>query len=670
MCRPCPARVSLERKDPKNRALPALSFLPYGDGFWQLPPGSLEGTYTVSVEMRRAGSTEIVAKASAKEALGRVCVVGAVNLNPSAAQPGDPVVLEPSLWCPPDIVGQWNATITKPGGGSMTLPWTTNPTSVWNTAGLLPGTATIQVAVRNLGNSVTDATSKVSYTLGDTCSVSTLTASGSGLTRQLDAAAACTGAGIPSYSYSVVAPNGTTNLLRDFALDPSFIWDTTGLDGTFSVRVDVRAQQSPTQPLTSKSVKVAVGDACTKVSLADTWGAHQRSEPLSLVASVTCGSAELSFQMRAAKESAWTTVCPYSAQSNCVLDLAAHPAGDYLVRALVRKAGSIAPSDAASAARDFVLLDGSALIRTLPVGNGTPSLDAVSPDGRWVVGRGAGASGVFRWSRTNGYIELPGLITNVYSATAEAVTNAGLVVGALPGQTQINQAVLWSGNNITQLLPPGGSATYASGVSADGKVAVGSGSLSAFRWTAKGGLVDIGTGFRFSGAADVSADGSVVIGYGYLVGGTSAVPTRWTASTGMVALPLLPGCISGEARAVSHDGKVVVGGCSIPGGYIGYRWTAQGGLESLGALPGGATRVSVFSTNGDGSVIVGNVTIDNQAVAVIWTASSGFRFLSEVLAESGTDLDGWTLSGITDISSDGKTIVGYTNIGGFLLTLP
>jgi len=134
---------------------------------------------------------------------------------------------------------------------------------------------------------------------------------------------------------------------------------------------------------------------------------------------------------------------------------------------------------------------------------------------------------------------------------------------------------------------------------------------------------------------------------------------------------LLPGCSAGEARAVSQDGKVVVGGCTIPGRQLGFRWTAQGGLEDLGAPPGGAPGVHVFSTNGDGSVIVGNVVLDNQAVAVIWTASTGFRFLSDVVAESGTDLSGWTLSGVTDVTSDGKTLVGYTgSYGNFLLTLP
>ena len=414
--------------------------------------------------------------------------------------------------------------------------------------------------------------------------------------------------------------------------------------------------------------------ACTKVTLTDTWGTHQRSEPLTLLASVSCGSAELAFQLRSMSESAWSTVCAYSAQTSCALDLSTRPAGDYAVRALVRKAGSIAASDATSATRDFVLLAGSALLRALPKVDGyAPGASAISPDGRWLVGSGAGSTGLFRWSRSNGYLELPLLTRFLSSIAVNGISNTGLAVGALSGQSDINQAVLWSGSTITQLLPPTGYATATYAVSADGKVAVGDGTrggLAAFRWTAKTGLVDIGAGFWLSGAHDVSADGSVVAGYGYTAQGTNAVATRWTASTGMVALPLLPGCTTSEARAVSQDGKVVVGECWAPGINHGYRWSAAGGLEDLGPFPGGSPFVSTFSTNGDGSVIVGNVVVDNQAVAVIWTPSTGFRYLSNVVAESGTDLAGWFLNGASDVTSDGKTILGYGNLGGYLVTLP
>ena len=93
-------------------------------------------------------------------------------------------------------------------------------------------------------------------------------------------------------------------------------------------------------------------------------------------------------------------------------------------------------------------------------------------------------------------------------------------------------------------------------------------------------------------------------------------------------------------------------------------------MQDLGAAPGGAAFVGVFSTNGDGSVIVGNTVIDNRAQAIIWTPAAGLRFLADVLRESGTDLANWDLQDVADVSSDGKTILGIANRGTFLVTLP
>ena len=68
--------------------------------------------------------------------------------------------------------------------------------------------------------------------------------------------------------------------------------------------------------------------------------------------------------------------------------------------------------------------------------------------------------------------------------------------------------VAWS-QTLTWL---GGDWSWASGVSADGAVVVGS-SGHAFRWTASGGMQDLGTlGGDWSEAFGVSADGAVVVG--------------------------------------------------------------------------------------------------------------------------------------------------------------
>ena len=79
----------------------------------------------------------------------------------------------------------------------------------------------------------------------------------------------------------------------------------------------------------------------------------------------------------------------------------------------------------------------------------------------------------------------------------------------------------------------GGYWSYASDVSADGSVVVGSalnaeGRWRAFRWTASGGMQALGTlGGSDSYASDVSADGAVVVGWAQNAAGQGRA-FRWT----------------------------------------------------------------------------------------------------------------------------------------------
>src|SRR5437899_1899406 len=90
-------------------------------------------------------------------------------------------------------------------------------------------------------------------------------------------------------------------------------------------------------------------------------------------------------------------------------------------------------------------------------------------------------------------------------------------------------------------LPGGPFFSAARGVSADGKVVVGTSQSSngyeAFRWTAATemiGLGDLSGGGFLSEAAGVSADGGVIVGYGSSSSGREAF--RWSQATGMVGL--------------------------------------------------------------------------------------------------------------------------------------
>jgi probable HAF family extracellular repeat protein len=125
----------------------------------------------------------------------------------------------------------------------------------------------------------------------------------------------------------------------------------------------------------------------------------------------------------------------------------------------------------------------------------------------------------------------------------------------------------WS-QSITWLGTLGGGWSEAYGVSADGSVVVGrasnaAGDWHAFRWTASGGMQDLGTLGGNSWARGVSADGTVVVGYAYAAGQARAF--RWTASRGMEDLNityaslLTDGSLLWEAFAISTDGRYIVG---------------------------------------------------------------------------------------------------------------
>jgi probable HAF family extracellular repeat protein len=163
----------------------------------------------------------------------------------------------------------------------------------------------------------------------------------------------------------------------------------------------------------------------------------------------------------------------------------------------------------------------------------------------------------------------------------------------------------WS-QSITWL---GGDWSWASGVSADGAVVVGS-SGRAFRWTASGGMQDLGTlGGDRSEAFGVSADGAVVVGWSYNAAGQRRA-FRWTASGGMQDLGTLGGNWS-VAYGVSADGAVVVGWAyNAAGQQRAFRWTASGGMEDLNTtyaslLTNGSVLRSAYAISPDGRYIVG-----------------------------------------------------------------
>jgi probable HAF family extracellular repeat protein len=140
----------------------------------------------------------------------------------------------------------------------------------------------------------------------------------------------------------------------------------------------------------------------------------------------------------------------------------------------------------------------------------------------------------------------------------------------------------------------------------------------------------------------------------------------------MVSLGVAPGDVYSSARSVSQDGAVVVG----QGDHQAIRWTAATGFVKLGDLQGGAGSSFATGVSADGTKVVGaGSTGPGEQAAFLWTPETGMRNLSEILTEQGVDLTGWGLYFASDISADGKTIVGSAYLDGqgtvgWILTLP
>jgi len=293
--------------------------------------------------------------------------------------------------------------------------------------------------------------------------------------------------------------------------------------------------------------------------------------------------------------------------------------------------------------------------------------NGVSADGQWFAG--GSASGVSYWVPS-------GVVwsdTGVGDGSSAHISDDGAFVSAnLPDPSNGNASTAARFDRVANTWTvlgglagqSGTSKSTAYDMSGDGQTIVGlawvtAGEAHAFRWTSAGGLVDLAPNFGFSSRANgVSRDGQAAVGW-YQQGNRRAVRWMGGVQTFLGSLdPANPVLGQSEAFGANVDGSVVVGTSKNDA----FRWTAAGGMQNLGRLPGTASCTLVAASD-DGETLVGwSGTNFLDARAVVWRPEYGSTVvdLANLLTNLGQPNAGlWSMRFAADVSADGTVVTGW-----------
>jgi uncharacterized membrane protein len=267
-------------------------------------------------------------------------------------------------------------------------------------------------------------------------------------------------------------------------------------------------------------------------------------------------------------------------------------------------------------------------------------------------------------AQTAMFAPIPDLPGGTVNGLGRAVSGDGHVVVGKSNSTNGDEAMRWEIASLGAVglsdLAGGVFSSIAEACNFDGSVVFGQGNsatnMEAFRWTAAGGMVSLGfpaSGGQQAEALGCSADGNTACGdYWFAPPSNPGLPPplplqrafRWTAAGGIEWLGLLPGGTEGcAARAISADGAVIVGGASDSSGVLKpFRWTASAGMQEFAGIAGTARGISP-----NGQWIVGS---DSASEGFRWSEATGVQHLGIP--------SGRTASPATDVSNDGTRVSG------------
>jgi probable HAF family extracellular repeat protein len=216
--------------------------------------------------------------------------------------------------------------------------------------------------------------------------------------------------------------------------------------------------------------------------------------------------------------------------------------------------GVMSASGGGAEAFRWTQANGFAGLGDLPGGPVYSEANAVSSDGSVVVGQGRTDTTLFeafRWTQSGGMTPLGDLDGGTFESSAIAVSRDGNVIVGYGQSANGQEAMRWTqAGGMVGLgdLPGGDFTSYSTGANEDGSVIVGAAfgasGQRAFRWTQAGGMVPLGTLPTnelnpYSYATAISADGYVVVGSSSSFNGGVDSDTEayvWTSGSGMVRL--------------------------------------------------------------------------------------------------------------------------------------
>jgi uncharacterized membrane protein len=277
----------------------------------------------------------------------------------------------------------------------------------------------------------------------------------------------------------------------------------------------------------------------------------------------------------------------------------------------------------------------------------------ISADWSTVVGQGSSSAMMereaFRWTLSGGMVGLGDIPGGLAEASAAFRTSAdGSVIVGMGDAFYFDRGQGFRWTEATGIVGlgflPGGCWSTAEDVTADGNLLVGGSAVESpppspeciegcpATWTSETGWVIRGD--LRGGLFAVTPDGKTALG---CPGGLCDVGL-WSADAGWVNLGNPGGAWTQRSSDVSDDGKALVVGRNGVG--RSYYWTQEGGWLDLG--PGMARAIS-----GDGKIVVG----ESDSGAFIWVkGETGTRLLQSMAEEFGIGFDGWQLRGALDVA--------------------